>query len=409
MYSILFKICFFLFSLCVSKSIQSQCPGTLITDLNQKSCTDRATNETAYYLDRTKCIPKCSIYPTDVQDGSCATDPNGCISGYVCESRCGPPSQYRDTVCETDADCKVRNPRASCSKYCVLPVVQEYVPEVPCMAYHANLPDYKTKWWTAKKFKPVCDDDGKWAPKQCKGGLQGRCMCYSADGHRLFGQALFADSANMTCACSRKISDLESSGRNYLSLHCDSMGNFEKLQCDIEKEICWCVEPFTGDLTAPVVPYAAMKKLPCYAESDIGSQYLRQCESKKYASTMVTVKLKAHGVKIVESDSLLCDNDGSYGAYSVTSGIAYCTWRNNTKIGTWQTNLSGMKGTLTCNCARDFYMYGPSQDCEGSGNYVLLQNYVDENKKRWYYCVGEDGFAKTDLLEDSTTNCTLYY
>lgn len=42
------------------------------------------------------------------------------------------------------------------------------------MAYHANIAGYADKWWTAKKFKPECDDSGEWVAKQCKGGLQGR-------------------------------------------------------------------------------------------------------------------------------------------------------------------------------------------------------------------------------------------
>lgn len=102
-------------------------------------------------------------------------------------------------------------------------------------------------------------------------------MCYSSSGVRLFGEAKYKEASNMTCgkllsfpssltkhtACSRKKADLEAWGRNAVTLHCDRMGNFERLQCDIEKSLCWCVEPFTGDLTAPIVPFAALAKLPC--------------------------------------------------------------------------------------------------------------------------------------------------
>lgn len=56
---------------------------------------------------------------------------------------------------------------------------------------------------------------------------------------------------------------MESAGRNYVTFHCDSKGNYEKFQCDVEKNICWCAEPLTGEVTAPFVPMVAMKKLSC--------------------------------------------------------------------------------------------------------------------------------------------------
>lgn len=56
-------------------------------------------------------------------------------------------------------------------------------------------------------------------------------------------------------------------------------------------------------------------------EGKVGSQYLRQCESKKFATAMITAKLKTHGVVTVETDTLLCDADGSYGAYAIRSGM----------------------------------------------------------------------------------------
>lgn len=69
----------------------------------------------------------------------------------------------------------------------------------------------------------------------------------------------------MSCskACSRRKSELEESGRNFVSFHCDSKGNYEKLQCDVEKGLCWCAESLTGTPTTPFVPLVAVKKLFC--------------------------------------------------------------------------------------------------------------------------------------------------
>ncbi|XP_030767839.1 uncharacterized protein LOC115891508 [Sitophilus oryzae] len=394
-----------LFYACVNGS--ETCPGTLVSNFHQKNCTDRATGTEAYYLDRTECIPKCKIYPTSVEEGQC-TDNTDCISGYYCENRCGPKNNLRDYTCETDSDCQAlpEGGRSKCLKYCVLPSTTG---GVTCMSYHSNLPEFVNSYWTALIFKPVCNDDGDWEAKQCKGGVHGKCICYSSTGVRLFGEALYQKADNMTCACSRKKNDMESNGRTMVTLHCDSMGNYESLQCDMEKEICWCAESKTGEPTAPFVPEKAKEKLPCYISTTVGSQYLRQCESKKYAQSMITAKLKAHGAKYVQTDTLLCNADGSYGAYSVSSGIAYCTWRDNSKIGTWQSNIASNTANLNCNCARDFKQYSHSMDCEGNGNYVIVQHYQDDTNTLKYYCVDDDGFAKTGLLDDKNVNCSLYY
>lgn len=62
-------------------------------------------------------------------------------------------------------------------------------------------------------------------------------------------------------ACSRRRADLLAEGKNYISFHCDSNGNFEDLQCS--NGLCWCVEPQSGKLISPVIPQKAMTKLPC--------------------------------------------------------------------------------------------------------------------------------------------------
>lgn len=52
-------------------------------------------------------------------------------------------------------------------------------------------------------------------------------------------------------------------GRPYVTFHCDSKGNFEDLQCDIDSQLCWCADHKTGDLKSAVVPEKVMTKLPC--------------------------------------------------------------------------------------------------------------------------------------------------
>ncbi|KAI4455154.1 secreted modular calcium-binding protein [Holotrichia oblita] len=204
-----------------------------------------------------------------------------------------------------------------------------------------------------------------------------------------------------TSTCSRYRAALEASGDHvFVSLHCDSMGNYDPLQCDVNSEQCWCVEPKTGDLTSAVLPMNLMTKLPCYNETTVGSQYLRQCESEVYAQTMITDEFNAHGTERVNFETVLCQYDGSYGPYKISSGILYCVWKDGSSIGAYQVEVSSTIGSVNCNCARDTKIYQLagllfSLSCRSNGNYASLQ--MDGNL---YYCVDSDGFATTESSDD---------
>ncbi|RZC37513.1 uncharacterized protein BDFB_009860, partial [Asbolus verrucosus] len=205
------------------------------------------------------------------------------------------------------------------------------------------------------------------------------CFCFSSAGERLFGQEWWSKAENMTCG-------------NLL------IGNFEPLQCDVISEQCWCADEMTGEPTSTIVPSKAMVKLPCcmylHKSLTVGTQYLRQCESQKYAQERIAYQLKLHGTTEVTFAILLCDDDGSYGAYKVVSGSAYCTWRDNTNLGTWQYAGDDLS-ILDCNCARDTKIFADdgktqNQKCSGNGNYEAYQKVGTS-----VYCVDEDGFRKT--------------
>ncbi|KAJ8925361.1 hypothetical protein NQ315_009191 [Exocentrus adspersus] len=300
--------------------------------------------------------------------------------------------------CTTNADCP-KTGRSVCTEMCIADLNS-------CMAYYANTTDFRYNKFTALKFKPVCEIDSTWKAKQCKGGVSGRCYCFDKNGKRLFGQAPFLKSDDMTCECSRKKAELLEAGETYVSFHCDSKGNFEKLQCN--SGLCWCVEPKTGELNSTVVPERAITKLPCYSAAEVGSQYLRQCDSAKYGMSKIYETLRIHGVQYANLGTLLCDGDGAYGAYNINAGIAYCTWRDGKKIGTWQSDTSTDVSTLNCNCARDYQMYSHILQCDGSGNYKTLQSVVSD-EATIYYCVDSDGFAKSDVSATRIDNCDEYY
>ncbi|CAH1179572.1 unnamed protein product [Phaedon cochleariae] len=393
---------FLLFSLATIQNSSESCDDILVTDLSQHDCIAKQTNTDSYYysLDETQsCLPSCKKYNPDGHfRDSCSKQ--RCPAGYTCSKRCNRLIEYAEISCETRADCtKAGALRAQCVDMCVLDADT-------CMAYHANTSDFRDNKFGALKFKPACDNDGQWDAKQCKGGVSGKCYCYDPKGEKLFGQALYPNAADMTCSCSRRRAELLDSGRPFVSFHCDSKGNFEKMQCD--SGLCWCADPKTGELVSAVVPERVMPKLPCYDTTTLGSQYLRQCDSHQYAITKITNTLKTHGVVYANFGMRLCDGDGAYGAYNVSNGIAYCTWRDGTTINTWQSDSSTDISTLNCNCARDYKMYAHQLHCTGSGNYESVQNFI-LNKQNYFYCVDDDGFAISDYFTTRVDNCTSYY
>ncbi|XP_074038296.1 uncharacterized protein [Leptinotarsa decemlineata] len=375
------------------------CDNVLVSDFDQSDCIAKQTDEETFYysVDKSTCIPTCLPYkPEGYFKESCP-----CPPGYVCGKRCSGTIEDAEFTCETKQECvaKTGSIRANCIDMCVNNTAS-------CMAYHANTVDYLTTTFTAQKFKPDCDIAGNWKPKQCKGGKSGRCFCFDAMGKRLFGQASYDKSQDMTCACSRKRADLEAAGRYFVSFHCDSMGNYEPLQCD--SGLCWCVKPKTGQLTSPVVPEKAMPKLACYSASKVGSQYLRQCDSAQYGLATVLNTLKLHGVRYANLGMKLCDGDGAFGAYTIENGKAYCTWRDGKKIGSYATDSNTNLNDLNCNCARDTQMNATVLTCNGFGNYVPSQGVAVDGRNK-YFCVDDDGFQKTDFSWEMIENCTLFY
>ncbi|XP_019933156.3 uncharacterized protein LOC109623117 isoform X2 [Aedes albopictus] len=256
-------------------------------------------------------------------------------------------------------------------------------------------------------WKPQCNTRGEFIPKQCRGDrLLGRCFCYSTTGKRIFGWQWQGKADNMTCACSRRRSDLEAAGRQDVTLHCSADGNFETLQCD--GGVCWCADPKTGEPwpRVPAVLPSMWQKLPCYNRTLHGEQYLRQCESEFFAQKQLEKKFALHGHVNVTHTALVCDYDGTYGVNEFERGIAYCTWRDGTRIEQYQT--SSLKAHLmTCNCARDekiFQAAGLQLEllCEGNGNYATLQ---DRNGE--LFCVDRDGFVVAERVQPET-NCEEY-
>lgn len=54
---------------------------------------------------------------------------------------------------------------------------------------------------------------------------------------------------------------------------------------------------------------------------EMGSKYLRECESAAHAQMLLRQKLFKHGTTDVSFNNLQCDYDGSYGKYKIENGM----------------------------------------------------------------------------------------
>lgn len=54
----------------------------------------------------------------------------------------------------------------------------------------------------------------------------------------------------------------------------------------------------------------------------IGEQYLRQCESQRYAMAQIRALLSIRGTQEASLLSVFCDYDGSYGPVQLKKGVS---------------------------------------------------------------------------------------
>ncbi|XP_067004429.2 uncharacterized protein [Anabrus simplex] len=297
---------------------------------------------------------------------------NGDIS--VCEKPCVDPSQcIADIKCEDDQVVQNNVTVCGCCPGCVPHNITG-----PC-----NPKDSTVTW------KPSCESNGTYKAVQCKG--DDRCFCTPPDSStRIFGFQWFENSENMTCACSRYVWELKkNSGRKDITIHCTEGGDFDELQCD--NHICWCADPRTGNPQTRVVPETMMKLLPCYDETKVGTQYLRQCESYAVAKARIDEAFLQHGTTIINLDYINCDYDGSYGFKQSDGTTCYCAWKDGSRIGSWASQATEI-ANVDCNCARDTkYKEGTGRKnlvCLPNGNYQPSQG--DGADK---ICVDKDGYT----------------
>ncbi|XP_021951945.1 uncharacterized protein LOC110848903 [Folsomia candida] len=257
-------------------------------------------------------------------------------------------------------------------------------------------------------WDPICEEDGSYAPKQCKGDhVTGICFCVDRCGRRIFGQEFRVDSKNQTCACSRLANNLRSAG-NAATMHCTPDGNFEPLQCDTDSGLCYCVHERTGKLNGAVVPEAEWEKLLCLTPNVTNfmrnGHYLRKCESNFAANVKIIKDGKLHGTEITLPE-INCDYDGSFAPVKTSGTRKDCVYKNGTTIKDFFANSNN---DMDCNCARDQFLYQIkgrpfSFVCQNQlGNYP---NSVDFGS--YASCIDRDGIAYGDMVPSKYACCLI--
>lgn len=209
--------------LCITSITQSDCEKYSVLVSKQGNC------------------PRCE---TGAKQCEACTHSDDCAPGLKCDQL----STFNDDDGDVDEN-KNQTEQLQQQKWCVYD---------KSTCHHLNhLPD-QIQW------VPDCEPNGQFAAKQCRGDkVSGRCFCFDDAGNKIFGWDWRVNEQQMTCACSRYRARLEAAGRQDVTLHCTSNGNYEELQCD--RDICWCADPLTGALVegTVIVPSTMWQALPC--------------------------------------------------------------------------------------------------------------------------------------------------
>ncbi|KAF2356713.1 Thyroglobulin type-1, partial [Trinorchestia longiramus] len=184
------------------------------------------------------------------------------------------------------------------------------------------------------RYRPDCDaEEIYFTPKQCKSSTFDStrvCVCVDAQGVTIEGKAFSFQGAlydDMNCLCSRRRHELQQSGDVTTTLHCQTNGNYEELQC--EDGWCYCVYPNNGTVYGYQMPEPAINLLPCFNRTLIGDQYLRQCESREHAHNVFIKTMTQKGILVVPSAPVTCTIDGSYAARHCEGSSCSCFSKYN--------------------------------------------------------------------------------
>ncbi|CAI9734987.1 Hypothetical predicted protein [Octopus vulgaris] len=107
-------------------------------------------------------------------------------------------------------------------------------------------------------FIPRCETDGTFSAVQCHGSV---CFCAHTDGTRIPGfQSAIHEIQGMNCNCARHKFAYGKTGLIGKLFHCESNGNYNKIQCT--GSACYCVDE-VGKQVGESVHVSQRKSMTC--------------------------------------------------------------------------------------------------------------------------------------------------
>ncbi|CAG0880807.1 unnamed protein product [Cyprideis torosa] len=141
-------------------------------------------------------------------------------------------------------------------------------------------PEEEADFTGMPRYLAECQDDGKFAPKQCI--RDGMCYCVDEDGNRLPGEINTERlSSEANCQCARDWSRLNKLFPKSQAhpLYCSLDGNYREANC-AHDEACFCMNPDSLESEGSTVTRRFFDLLPCYDSDVLPSTYpfMERCE-----------------------------------------------------------------------------------------------------------------------------------
>ncbi|KAK3877004.1 hypothetical protein Pcinc_018257 [Petrolisthes cinctipes] len=250
------------------------------------------------------------------------------------------------------------------------------------------------------RYKPNCDDFGRYSPVQCS--PSSTCYCVNPEGRRLFGESLIADQDKMDCRCAVYWDEIETKGFSQ-GLRCLPNGNFDSLNC--QDNICFCFDEDTNTIPYGPFPLNSLLTLPCYNTSVHREEYYNPCHKQQL---LWDSQSPENMVIVAEKRRPVCTPDGYYAPVQQLGNTAYCSDLHGNLIEEFSQPIEQTK-EMTCNCARrrqimeESGMGASKPKCCPNGEY-----YPWQKRGLLAYCVDLNGNQYNELSSLPATQEMLF-
>ncbi|XP_042228042.1 uncharacterized protein LOC121870326 [Homarus americanus] len=290
-------------------------------------------------------------YPDENNKTSCGNDQEEFLNPVICNcgTKCidnlkegdscvvSSPVQYPRELCGPGLECIPDDLTKPDDAHCIRN------PARPCINERLEYEADKAAGTLGPgRYKPNCDEYGRYAPKQCTPAST--CYCTNSDGMRLFGEGPITDQEKINCECSAYWDETKKKGLNF-GLRCLPNGNFDSLQCF--DDICFCYDAVNMTVLVGPLPFSMLLNMPCYDPTIHNPEYLNPCHKAQ-------VEWDSQGdndsIIVGENSRPICSPDGYYAAVQYHGPDAYCADINGNQIENFTQPIYLATDMKCCKC-----------------------------------------------------------